>query len=504
MFVRAGASASTALNYLVTTAPSPLEITPADTTPTPATISVTAANPGPDPVRVVSVRFTLPEGAGAGALTEHLDRIHATVTPGADWTFARQDDGTFLAVPTSDQGFVEVDDKAVLFELTDIAVNGEIGVTTVDILERTQDEDGDTAKGTAQFQLGKCFPGFQFSDLQPAFLDDGHTTVTNGDTVTLTWTASHGATYTVLHENQQYDVTNTRTWTSPELTRDATFHLRAGLTTDGHTVTHYLHTGVTVDEPDLALGTLTVNGSLTAHSDIDAVDSGAIVRIGELRGPSGQPLQINSHTRILTGNDGLTVDGPVTLSGDLDATGAGTFGNDLTTTGGLAVGGALAVGGTATVAGDLTANSGATVKGSLTAAGGATVNESLYVGAVTDILADHYTHPYPKAASFSKTASTDGLLTVLLLIEDNTGKDQNVGLLARLTLEVGSDVYWVDAPILRQSGTSGQRHPMSVLVRKGQTISGTLANVDGDVDMDKMTTTLHWFPIGKSLDLVDN
>ncbi|MGW7587350.1 hypothetical protein ACWGKU_40455 [Kitasatospora sp. NPDC054768] len=63
------------------------------------------------------------------------------------------------------------------------------------------------------------------------------------------------------------------------------------------------------------------------------------------------------------------------------------------------------------------------------------------------------------------------------------------------------------APILLQSGTSGQRHPMSVLVRKGQTISGTLANADGDVDTDtstdKMTTTLHWFPIGKSLELAD-
>ncbi|MFD4531794.1 hypothetical protein ACFWNL_00795 [Kitasatospora sp. NPDC058397] len=372
MFVRAGASASTALNYLVTTAPSPLEITPADTTPTPATISVTAANPGPDPVRVVSVKFTLVAGTGAGALTEHLDQIHATVTPGADWTFAREDDGTFLAVPTGDQGYVEVTDKAVLFELTNIAVNGEIGVTTLDILERTQDDEGDTSKGTAEFQLGKCFPGFQFSDLTPAFLDDGHTTVTNGNTVTLTWTASHGAAYTMLHENKSYDVTNTRTWTSPTLTRDATFHLRASLTTDGHTVTHYLHTNVTVDKPDLTLGTLTVNGDvqvsgqsnvqglhcaqtlevggeihaagtvyggdrtkpvtlygahvtsdLTVDGNLNAIGADAIVRIRDLRGPSSVKLSINSDTEVLTGNsvtiaDALTVGGLLTANGDLD------------------------------------------------------------------------------------------------------------------------------------------------------------------------------------------
>ncbi|MFF3002773.1 hypothetical protein ACFVTF_08200 [Kitasatospora sp. NPDC057940] len=368
MFVRTGASASTALNYLVTTAPSPLEITPADTTFTPATISVTAANPGPDPVRVVSVKFTLVAGTGAGALTEHLDQIHATVTPGADWSFTNGEDGTFLAMPTSDQGFVEVTDKAVLFELTNIAVNGEIGVTTLDILERTQDEDGDTSKGTAEFQLGKCFPGFQFSDLTPAFLDDGHTTVTNGDTATLTWTASHGAAYTMLHENKSYDVTNTRTWTSPTLTRDATFHLRASLTTDGHTVTHYLHTNVTVDKPDLTLGTLTVNGSLTANSDIDAVGSNAIVRIRELLGPSGEDLQINSNTHVLSGND-------VTVEGSLSAVGSsaivrirdlrGPSGEDLTINSNTHV----LTGNDVTIEDTLTTNGSATVNGLLTANG---------------------------------------------------------------------------------------------------------------------------------------
>ncbi|MFD0401709.1 hypothetical protein ACFVHI_26930 [Kitasatospora sp. NPDC127121] len=495
MFVRAGASASTALNYLVTTAPSPLEITPADTTFTPATISVTAANPGPDPVRVVSVKFTLLAGTGAGALTEHLDQIHATVTPGTDWSFTNGEDGTFLAMPTGDQGYVEVTDKAVLFELTDIAVNGEIGVTTLDILERTQDDEGDTSKGTAEFQLGKCFPGFQFSDLTPAFLDDGHTTVTNGNTVTLTWTASHGAAYTMLHENKSYDVTNTRTWTSPTLTRDATFHLRASLTTDGHTVTHYLHTNVTVDKPDLELGTLTVNGDaqVSGQSNVQGLHCAQTLEVGGEIHVAGT-VYGGDRTKPVT-LYGAHVTSALTVDGNLSATGTGTFGKDLSTTGGLTAGG------TATVAGNLTANSAVTVKGSLTADGGATINHSLSVTAVTDMLANHYMYFYPKAASFSKTAPTDGLLTVMLLIEDHTGKDNNVGLPARLYLTVGGYEYWVDAPILRQSGTSGQRHPMSFLVRQGQTISGTLADVDHDVDMSKVATTLYWFPIGKSLEL---
>lgn len=356
MFVRAGASASTALNYLVTTAPSPLEITPADTTFTPATISVTAANPGPDPVRVVSVKFTLVAGTGAGALTEHLDQIHATVTPGADWTFAREDDGTFLAVPTGDQGYAEVTDKAVLFELTNIAVNGEIGVTTLDILERTQDEDGDTAKGTAEFQLGKCFPGFQFSDLTPAFLDDGHTTVTNGDTATLTWTASHGAAYTMLHENKSYDVTNTRTWTSPKLTRDATFHLRASLTTDGHTVTHYLHTNVTVDKPDLTLGTLTVNGDVqvSGQSNVQGLHCAQTLEVGDEIHVAGS-VYGGDRTKPVT-LYGAHVTSDLTVDGNLSAIGAGTYDKDLSTTGGLTVSGTATVKGSLTVGGLLTAN----------------------------------------------------------------------------------------------------------------------------------------------------
>ncbi|MFB7470681.1 hypothetical protein [Kitasatospora sp. NPDC056184] len=359
MFIRAAAPAGTSLIYLVTTTPSPLEITPADTTPTPAKISITAANPGADPVRVTSIKFTLVGGAGAGALTEHLDRIDTTVSPAADWTFTNGNDGTFTATPTSDSGYVDVTDKGLLLELTGIAVNGELGVTTLDVLERTRDEDGDTVKGTAEFDLGKCLPGFRFSDLLPTFLDDGRTTLANGDTVTLTWTASHGATYTMLHENTSYDVTNVRTWTTPApLHRDATFHLRAGLTTDGHTVTHYLHTSVTVDKPDLALGTVTVDGLLTANGDIDAVGSDAIVRIRELRGPSGVELQINSHTHILTDNNGLTVTGPVDIAGNLTASGSGAFGSDLSTTGGLAVDDAATLNGGLQVTGDFTAKQG--------------------------------------------------------------------------------------------------------------------------------------------------
>ncbi|MFF2543133.1 polymer-forming cytoskeletal protein [Kitasatospora sp. NPDC058063] len=500
MFVRAVGSPTTALIYLVTTTPSPLEITPDGGTPTPAKISITAANPDPtDPIRITSLTFTLLVGGDAGQLTQHPEQIATTASPSADWTFTNRKDGTFTATPTSDAGYVEVTDKGLLFELTDIAVNGELGVTTLDIAEKTASGHGKT-----EFDLGKCLPAFQFGDLLPAFLDDGRTTVTNGQTVTLTWTASHGATYTMLHENTSHDVTNVRTWTTPApLHRDATFHLRASLTTDGHTVTHYQHTSVTVDKPDLALQTLAVDGDVqvSGQTDVQGLHCAQTLEVGGEIHVAGTVYGGDRTEPVIL--YGAHVTSGLTVDGDLNATGAGTFGKDLATTGGLTVSEALTAGGTATVAGDLTANSAVTVKGGLTADGGATINESLYVGAVTDMLANHYTYPYPKAASFSRTAPTDGLLTVLLLIEDNTGKDQNIGLLARLTLQVGNDTYLVDAPILRQSGKSGQRHPMSVLVRKGQTISGTLANVDGDVDMDKMTTTLHWFPIGKSLELAD-
>ncbi|MEU8548895.1 winged helix-turn-helix domain-containing protein [Streptomyces roseoverticillatus] len=250
MFADAAANPSTVLDYVLTTNPAPLQITPAGATAAPATISITAAAPAGTSVRLTSLSFTFCGGPGAGDLTETPDRIRATVAPGQGWTFTWSGNSRVVATPDEGDGYVEVGAQSLLFELTNVVVNPGTGVTAVTILEETLDDQGETAEGRAEFHVGKCLPGFRLGGLRPTFLDEGRTTLARGDYVTLVWHASHGAVYTMLHENASYDVTGVHTWTTPRpLERDSVFYLEARLTTGDRTVTEYLQAHITVGSP---------------------------------------------------------------------------------------------------------------------------------------------------------------------------------------------------------------------------------------------------------------
>ncbi|MEW2577326.1 winged helix-turn-helix transcriptional regulator [Streptomyces syringium] len=253
MLVVAAANPSTVLDYVVATHPAPLQVTPAGAAAAPATISITAAAPAGMSVRLTSLSFIVCGGPGEGDLTEHPDRIHATAVPGQGWVCTRSGESTIVATPDEGDDYVEVGERGLFFELTNVAVNAEIGVTAVTILEETRDDEGEAAEGRAEFHLGKCPPGFRFGGLRPTILDEGRTSPARGDYVTLAWHASRGAVYTMVHENTSYDVTAVRTWTtSRPLDRDSVFYLEARLTTDDRTVTDYLQTYVTVVNPDPA------------------------------------------------------------------------------------------------------------------------------------------------------------------------------------------------------------------------------------------------------------
>lgn len=282
MFADAAANPSTVLDYVVTTNPAPLQITPPGATAAPATISVTAAAPAGMSVRLTSLSFTVRGGPGEGELTERPDRIRATAAPRQAWTLRRSGDSTIVATPGEGEGYVEVGERGLLFELTNVAVNAEIGVTAVTILEKTRDDEGEAAEGRAEFHLGKCPPGFRFGGLRPTILDEGRTSPARGDYVTLAWHASRGAAYTMVHANTSYDVTGVRTWTTPRpLDRDSVFYLEARLTTDDRTVTDYLQTYVTVVNPDPA----TLCGG-----DSPRFDASGLVRL--IRDHSDVPLLV--------------------------------------------------------------------------------------------------------------------------------------------------------------------------------------------------------------------
>ncbi|MFF8784521.1 hypothetical protein [Streptomyces sp. NPDC015125] len=521
MFTRTQLDSSQLLDYLVTTNPAPLQITPAGVTAEPSTLTVLVSNSDSDPVYVSELRFHLPAGAGASELTEHLDAVHCNVVPGSDWTVSFDpNNDAFVAIPSGDSDTVKIGGTGYAFEFSNIAVNSQVGVVPMTITEDADDKPRATGPGkkpTATVYLGKAPYLFHFDDLIPQILegDTPRSAIDNGDTVTFTWRGAQGAGYTMMWDNQTADVTNRRSWTSPTLTHDTTFYLKAGITSDGHSVNHYLSQSITVLKPDVEVGTLTVDGQLTAGANVAV--SGEL-HFGDwkiyanrmpnlkIRYGDTEMFDVEHDTRKFTVYGPAELQDKATVSGNVKAGGELHFGGDWKICADDSSNLNVRYGDTDmfdvehdtkkfTIQGD------ALLNGALTANSDVRVNGEFSLYGATDMLGNHTSHSYGASTNFSLTAPTDGLLTAVLVIKDNTDHDDNIGYLARLYLTIGSNDFWIDAPLLRQSGKAGQRHPMSFLVRKGQTISGYVRDVDHDVDLSKVSTSLDWYPIGPSVDL---
>ncbi|TDC73160.1 hypothetical protein E1283_19830 [Streptomyces hainanensis] len=148
--------------------------------------------------------------------------------------------------------------------------------------------------------------------------------------------------------------------------RDTTFVLSYVL----NETTHYLTTTVTVHNP--VLKGAVFEGSIDALGGIYAVTEGTMVRIRDLRGPTGKHLTIDSPTDFLAGDDvtiagKLTTNGTLETKGQIQADSGVTVAGQLTTNGTLEAKGQIQADSTVTIAGQLTTNGAIEARGEVRA-----------------------------------------------------------------------------------------------------------------------------------------
>jgi hypothetical protein len=274
--VSSPAPAGTLLDYEITTGPGQLQASPPDGNPSYGTVTIVVTNPSTTtPVLVQQIQFSIPLGADAADLTTAAaaSGIGVTASPSAQWQIAQTAAGVFTATPLP--GFGMVTGTGLAFRLSNIVLNQQVGTAMLTVTETSAAAPAGTtpapAPSTAVVPLPKFPYGFFVSHLAASAPQ-----VPDGGTVTLTWVGSDGPTYTLLDGGASVDVTGVRTWTSPALSQDTTFILRASTQSDSQTVTESLSVTVTVADPSLTVHDLTVQTTATVGGALSVTGAGTV------------------------------------------------------------------------------------------------------------------------------------------------------------------------------------------------------------------------------------
>lgn len=317
------------LDYAVSTDPQPLQVSSADGAVSLASVTVVASNGSSDVIYCNEVALVISIGDAAPDLTTAQNVPDIGVTPPDGWKLdeGKSGNGTFVFVPV---GSNEVTADGLTFNLYNIKVNGQVGITVLTINETASGDGQKFEERTNSYELAKFPYQFFVADFTAQTPQ-----VNNGDTVTLTWRGSDNAVYAILYHGQTVDVNDARSWQSPPLTRNTTFLLRARVQVQGETVDTYLNTSVNVLNPDLQATTITVLNTATVGTN----------------GAPGTLDVTGSHTV----NGYLFVKGTATLNGGTVITATATLDsvnvqNDMIVYGKAQFASDMTVGGTATIA----------------------------------------------------------------------------------------------------------------------------------------------------------
>ncbi|RLV04499.1 hypothetical protein CTZ27_11260 [Streptomyces griseocarneus] len=250
---------TTALAYTVHTTPAPLRVA-TDADGHRAGLRITAVNPGPESVTCAAISVTVPVGAGPDALTATPETITARVEGATGWQAGHAGGGVFHVRPTAPGTELKPGERLVV-TLADIVVNQAAGTATLGIGETAADAVGTLhERATGGRRLVKASAQAMLEDFRP-----DRTIVPNGETVKLTWKCVEGPDYELFHGDQRevvngYITDGNGEWTSPPLTTATAFMLLGTTEQSGVPVTSGLTTAVTVDVPDLEVGSLDANG----------------------------------------------------------------------------------------------------------------------------------------------------------------------------------------------------------------------------------------------------
>ncbi|MFE5326048.1 hypothetical protein ACFRCG_06550 [Embleya sp. NPDC056575] len=352
------------LSYDLTTAPDPVEASPENPQMPPETceLIIVASRRSGTAADVASIKVKIPAGTAAPDLALDLSRAVASISL-SGWSVAlNSSTEEFVFTPVAEYETIGPD-TSITIRISELPVSRKVGSCPVTVTERSRTGNSAFCNRELVFSVGKFPPGFYMRNLMcdPLVID-------NGGDVTLTWERSANAAYELLYGRTCLPVTNVSTRKITNVTSDTTFYLRGTVGQAPDQVVRILAAQVTVVKPHLEVGNLVVHGTTTAKGDVtvdkdrtlyartmmglgqnptidvgghlnlsssdrtttvkgplvvegtttakddvSVTESGSIVRIRDLRGPSAVPLTINSHTNVLPGND-VTIAGNVTVA----------------------------------------------------------------------------------------------------------------------------------------------------------------------------------------------
>ncbi|MGK5543605.1 hypothetical protein ACSNOH_02530 [Streptomyces sp. URMC 127] len=265
---------TTALSYALHTSPALLRVRTDDRSGERATLRITATNPGPAAVTCDSITITVPTGEEPHALTAGPETITARVEGTAGWEAEHHGSGVFHVRP-AEPGTELKPGERIVITLANVEVNEAVGTAVLGISEQATDVTGvlrERAGGGRR--LAKAPAGAMLEDFRPDC-----TIVPNGESVTLTWKCVDGPDYELFYGDQREVVNRYITdghgeWTSPCLHTATAFMLLGTTEEAGSTVTYGLTTAVTVDVPDLEVGSLDANGVVRLFGEVQEVAGG--------------------------------------------------------------------------------------------------------------------------------------------------------------------------------------------------------------------------------------
>ncbi|GAA4764692.1 hypothetical protein GCM10023329_08250 [Streptomyces sanyensis] len=371
------------LPYEPSTDPKPLRVSSAEETEY-GSVNINVGSGITTPAWCNRITIRVPVGAGAEHLTTEGADIRTGASTG--WTPSPPTiSGGFAVITFTPARAVQFTGQIVTLTLSNIAVNRTAGQVSVEIIESSSTTNGSFTNKNAAVEVDKFPAGFVFRNFAPEkiMVENGEVAVLHwegsdakytmhwGDTpagVPLdkerVWPTPRGLTtvtgFMLRAEVTAGGVTLTHTLTTAVTVRipdlvvrnltvqgPATFADSVSLSNTGKDLTvagsvrgagsNPLRVSQTAGlKVDAALnvtgastfnnsitttGGVTVGGTLTANGSLDAVGNG-IVRIADLRGPYGEPLEINSHVNVLPDNN-VTVGGTLNANGSLNAVGNG-------------------------------------------------------------------------------------------------------------------------------------------------------------------------------------
>ena len=259
----------TLLTYALSTAPSPLQVSPQSGPPSVAALTFVISCPvSVGSVTVTQIAFNLPVGDPSAPESTDLTEVGTGITPSvssADWQIAPGTaTGSFVLTPASGNSGI-ISSQGLTVTLVGIQVGPIVGTALINIVEDATDGSGPaqpllTSIAVAKFPYGVVVGDFAASAPM----------IQNGATVTLSWIGSVGPAYTLLWAQQSQNVTSVNQWTSPDLTDTTTFILSVVAQESGQTVSIQFSVTVIVADPDITATTLDVLQASTLTGDVTA------------------------------------------------------------------------------------------------------------------------------------------------------------------------------------------------------------------------------------------